>query len=154
MDRCALGRWRLDGKEIMRSNNARRRERNRKFVDSPLEEDGFELAVPPRRERLWRTTPGKHCCLGPEPIVGSAFRAAVSDCNAQKSLSQERDRWFESGSLQRGVWETDELDPGRYRHSTPAVNIYRQEISRQKPLLAPLSGYPRQIRRKSARARR
>ena len=24
-------------------------------TDSPLEEDGFELAVPPRRERLWQT---------------------------------------------------------------------------------------------------
>jgi len=34
---------RLDGKEIMRSNNARRLERNRKFVDSPLEGAGFEL---------------------------------------------------------------------------------------------------------------
>jgi HEAT repeat protein len=46
---------------------------------SPLEEDGLELAVPPRRERLWRTTPGKRCRLGPEPVVGSAFHAAVSD---------------------------------------------------------------------------
>jgi hypothetical protein len=36
----------LDGKEIMRSNNGRRLERNRKFVDSPLEGDGFELPVP------------------------------------------------------------------------------------------------------------
>jgi nucleotide-binding universal stress UspA family protein len=25
-------------------------------ADSPLEEDGFELAVPPRRERLWAAT--------------------------------------------------------------------------------------------------
>jgi len=39
--------------------NGRRLERNRKFVDSPLEEDGFELAVPPQRERLWAAaTPG------------------------------------------------------------------------------------------------
>jgi hypothetical protein len=43
------------------------------------EEDGFELAVPPRRERLWAATPGKHCRFGPEPVSGSAFRAAVSD---------------------------------------------------------------------------
>jgi hypothetical protein len=28
---------------------------NRWFADSPLEEDGFELAVPPRRERLCRS---------------------------------------------------------------------------------------------------
>src|SRR5262249_41520050 len=40
--------------------------------------------------------------FGPELVSGSAFRAAVSDCNAQKSLSQERDRWFEFGSLLRG----------------------------------------------------
>jgi hypothetical protein len=48
-------------------------------IDSSLEEDGFELAVPPRRERLWAATPGKHCRFGPEPVSGSAFRAAVSD---------------------------------------------------------------------------
>jgi hypothetical protein len=30
--------------------NGRRLERNRKFVDSPLEEDGFELSVPPKVE--------------------------------------------------------------------------------------------------------
>src|SRR5437899_10256295 len=48
-------------------------------LDSPLEEDGFELAVPPRTESLWAATPGKHCRFGPEPVSGSAFRAAVSD---------------------------------------------------------------------------
>ena len=48
-------------------------------TDCSLEEDGFELAVPPRRERLWAATPGKHCRFGPEPVGGSAFRAAVSD---------------------------------------------------------------------------
>ena len=54
--------------------------RRGRFVrDSPLEEDGFELAVPPRRERLWAATPGKHCRFGPEPVSGSAFRAAASD---------------------------------------------------------------------------
>jgi hypothetical protein len=30
----------------MRSNNGHRLERNRKFVDSPLERGGFELLVP------------------------------------------------------------------------------------------------------------
>ena len=80
------------------------------MVDSPAEEDGFELAVPPRRERLWAATPGKHCRFGPEPLSRSAFHAAVSDWQAEKSLSQERYRWFESGSLQRGV--RCELDLG------------------------------------------
>ena len=47
--------------------------------NSPVEEDGFELAVPPRRERLWAATPGKYCRFGPEPVSGFAFRAAVSD---------------------------------------------------------------------------
>jgi hypothetical protein len=51
----------------------------RSVADSPLEEDGFGLAVPPRRERLWAATPGKHCRFGPEPVSGSAFGAAVSD---------------------------------------------------------------------------
>jgi len=39
--------------------------------------------------------------FGREPVSGSAFHNAVSDWQARKSLSQERDRWFESGSLQR-----------------------------------------------------
>jgi len=47
------------------------------MVDSPAEEDGFELAVPPRRERLWAATPGKHCRFGPQPVSGSTFHAAV-----------------------------------------------------------------------------
>jgi hypothetical protein len=51
----------------------------RSVADSPLEEDGFGLAVPPRRERLWAATPGKHCRFGPEPVSGYAFRVAVSD---------------------------------------------------------------------------
>ena len=49
----------------------------RPMVDPPAEEDGFELAVPPRRERLWAATPGKHCRFGPQPVSGSAFHAAV-----------------------------------------------------------------------------
>jgi hypothetical protein len=51
-----------------------------RFVaDSLLEEDRFELAVPPRRERLWAATPGKHCRFGPELVSDCAFGAAVSD---------------------------------------------------------------------------
>jgi hypothetical protein len=50
------------------------------FAASPLEEAvRSELAVPPRRENLWGATPDKHCCLGPEPVSGCTFRAAVSD---------------------------------------------------------------------------
>jgi hypothetical protein len=86
--------------------------------DSLLEGTGFEPSVPPRRERLWAATPGKHCRFGPEPVSGSAFRAAVSDWQRPESLSQERDRWFESGSLHRGViWEPDFLDQGADRRN-------------------------------------
>jgi hypothetical protein len=87
------------------------------MVDPPAQEDGFELAVPPRRERLWAATPGKHCRFGPEPVSGSAFHAPVSDWQAQKSLSQERYRWFESGSLQQTVRLSPDfaLVPGKAR---------------------------------------
>ena len=34
---------------------------------------------PSAKERLWGATPGKHCRLGPEPVSGAAFRAAISD---------------------------------------------------------------------------
>jgi hypothetical protein len=71
------------------------------MVDSPAEEDGFELAVPPRRERLWAGTPGKHCRFGPQPVSGSAFHAAVLASSEEPFA--ERDRWFESGSLHRRV---------------------------------------------------
>jgi hypothetical protein len=43
------------------------------------EEDSNSRSLPPRRERLWAATPGKHCRFGLEPVSGSAFRAAVSD---------------------------------------------------------------------------
>jgi len=61
----------LDGKEIMRSNYRRRLERNRKFVDSPLEGDGFE------------------------PVWGSSCQVVVSGlwpvfCSEQESRSSSR----------------------------------------------------------------
>jgi len=65
--------------------------------DWSLEEDGFELAVPPRRERLWGATPGKHRRLGPEPVSGSAFRAAVRRCRRNSG----RDRIDELRLLRR-----------------------------------------------------
>ena len=41
-----------------------RQARDHSSLGSPLEEDGIELSVPPRRERLW-DNPDKHCCIGP-----------------------------------------------------------------------------------------
>ena len=38
-----------------------------------------------------------------EFLNGSAYRADFQIDNAQQSLSEQRDRWFEFGSLQRGV---------------------------------------------------
>ena len=98
------------------------------IVDSPAEEDGFELAVPPRRERLWAATPGKHCRFGPEPVSGSAFHAPVSDWQAQKSLSQERYRWFESGSLQQRVRELSVSE--RWTKAAAAAHAFIDRILR------------------------
>src|SRR6516225_4462687 len=75
--------------------------------DSPLEEDGFELAVPPRTESLCGATPGKHRRLGPEPVGGSAFSCRrLRSATPRREPSQERDRWFKSGSLQQRVGRT------------------------------------------------
>jgi len=60
-----------------RTLNQHHLKRNRKFVDSPLEELGFELAVPLRTERLWAATQALPSRT--EPVSGPAFRAAVSD---------------------------------------------------------------------------
>ena len=92
---------------------ARRRGSNKFAADSSLEEDGFERAVPPRRESLRGAAPGKHRRLGPEPVSASAFRAAVSDWQRPEEPSQERDRWFESGSLQQRVMRTRDLKADR-----------------------------------------
>ena len=75
-----LGRYRRRAAVVVISEGRPSRchdERDRKFADSPLEEDGFEPSVPPRREWLWGTTPGKHRRL--EPVSGSALRVTVSD---------------------------------------------------------------------------
>ena len=61
-----------------RSLPARGPARNRKFADSPLEEGGFELVVPPRTERPWETQPGYHRDVEPETRasrLGMPYRA-------------------------------------------------------------------------------
>src|SRR5215468_4298175 len=51
-------------------------------ADSPLEEDGFELAVPPRIGKGCRQPrQASIAVFGPELVSGSAFCAAVSDCD-------------------------------------------------------------------------
>ena len=103
---------RLNRSELSRSGTAsmavREKEPNRSgrslVADSALEEDGFELSVLPRRESLCGATPGKHRRLGPEPVGGSAFSCRrLRLATPRREPSQERDRWFESGSLQRRV---------------------------------------------------
>jgi uncharacterized protein YaiI (UPF0178 family) len=54
----------ISAADVWVAHNDRVMLRDRKFADSSLEEDGFELAVPPRRERLWAATPGKPCRFG------------------------------------------------------------------------------------------
>ena len=53
---------------------------------------------------------GSHSTQASPSRSGSAFVQPTPIGNAQKSLSQERDRWFESGSLQRRI--RCELDLG------------------------------------------
>jgi hypothetical protein len=71
-------------------------------TDCLLEEDGFELVVPPRTKRL-SEGPGVAIWVSDMTLTGSGFRAGVLDAGQQQSPLQERDRRFESGSLQRRV---------------------------------------------------
>ena len=98
-------------------------------ADSLLEEDGFELAVPPRRERLWAATPGKHCRFGPEPVGGSAFRAAVSDwqrpdepCAGAEPIVRIRSPSSAEAvpTAQWNGWATKTVGPRRSYTSRPA----------------------------------
>src|SRR6266404_5213167 len=66
--------------------------------DSPLEGTGFEPSVPPRTERPWGA-PKSILAISDLTLGGSTDRADVPIGNAQQSLLQQRDRWFESGSL-------------------------------------------------------
>jgi hypothetical protein len=51
---------------LPRVNAPGKRPRDWFVADSPLEEGGFELAVPPRTERPWETQPGYHRDVEPE----------------------------------------------------------------------------------------
>jgi hypothetical protein len=70
--------------------------------DSPLEGIGFGPSVPPRTERPWES-PKSILAISDLTLAGSTDRADVPIGNAQQSLLQQRDGWFESGSLQRRV---------------------------------------------------
>jgi hypothetical protein len=48
-------------------------------TDSLAEEAGFEPSVAREVKGYGEPLTGKHWCLGPEPVSGSAVRAAVSD---------------------------------------------------------------------------
>jgi hypothetical protein len=67
--------------------------------DSPLEGTGFEPSAPPRTERSWEA-PKSILAISDLTLGGSTDRADVPIGNAEQSLLQQRDRWFESGSLQ------------------------------------------------------
>src|SRR6267143_6106859 len=71
-------------------------------TDSPLEGTGFEPSVPPRTERPWGG-PKSILAISDLTLGGSTDRADVPIGNAQQSLLQQRDRWFESGSLHQRV---------------------------------------------------
>ena len=69
--------------------------------DNPSTSTNNSPATRPSWNVTIRASPSIWDRFGREPVSGSAFHNAVSDWQARKSLSQERDRWFESGSLQR-----------------------------------------------------
>jgi hypothetical protein len=52
---------------------------NRKFVDSPLEEDGFELLVPVVKRRLLKKLNQRYAAPCPRPDRAAAFTEAVAD---------------------------------------------------------------------------
>ena len=56
--------------------------------------------------------------------------------NAQKSLSQERDRWFESGSLRRPVCLTGAFHACRRKDPAFAGSVSLDE-TRERDVLAP-----------------
>jgi hypothetical protein len=79
------------------------------FADSPLEEGGFELAVPPRTERPWETQPGYYRDVEPETrtsrlaMPSRAFRSSGTEGSNPLSSSGEsanRRSLARSGSLQ------------------------------------------------------
>src|SRR6266404_375709 len=76
--------------------------------DSPLEGDGFELSVPGRAVRPFGPGEGAFQRSGVRPIglgfrEGSVERSAETTRDDPDGEYPKRNRWFESGSLQRGV---------------------------------------------------
>src|SRR6266550_1093570 len=72
--------------------------------DSPLEGTGFEPSVPPRKKGPWRAAlrptivaaRGDLCLMTPSSLSVRHLPSITAE-----RRSQERDRWFESGSLLR-----------------------------------------------------
>ena len=67
-----------------------------------LEEDGFELVVPPRTKRAERA-PGVAIWVSDLTLTGFGFVPASWMAGQEQSPLQERDRRFEAGLLQRCV---------------------------------------------------
>jgi hypothetical protein len=76
--------WGSQAAEAQRPNFTSPRQSRRQFTNRLLKPNlggGRRIRArgPSAKGRLWAATPGKHCRFGPEPVSGSAFRAAVSD---------------------------------------------------------------------------
>jgi hypothetical protein len=68
-------------------------------------------------------------------LGGSTDRADVPIGNAQQSLLQQRDRWFESGSLQRRVCLASAFHA--YRRKDPAfARSVSLDVTRERDVLA------------------
>ena len=69
-------------------------------------------------------------------LGGSTDRADVPIGNAQQSLLQQRDRWFESGSLRRRVSLTGVFGGSRRKRPAFAGSV-SLDVTRERDVLAP-----------------
>jgi hypothetical protein len=80
--------------------------------DASQEEDGFEPSFRPRKRRPQRGGPRRTIVVSQDDLcVMIRSSLSVPAGNSREPLPQERDRWFESGSLQRRVTSEPEFRP-------------------------------------------
>ena len=87
--------------------------------DSPLEGGGFEPSVPPRKRRPWREAPRPTIVVSRDDLclitLSSLSVLDLPLATAERPFA-ERDRWFESTSLQRRVRNEPYHQTALWRH--------------------------------------
>jgi hypothetical protein len=114
---------------VPRSWTEPRISRARRFAeDSPLEEGRFEPG-PAANGTAMGGPPKSILAISDLTLGGSTDRADVPIGNAQQSLLQQRDRWFESGSLQQRAGLTSRL----HASGRPRQKLRRAKCSVSNP---------------------